>query len=171
MKKLLNSLYITSENKYLSLDGENVVIKEDGTELGRVPMHNLEMIVSFSRTGASPVLMEKCASIDILIVFLTPNGSFLICVEGKTKGNVLLRKRQYEVSSDVDESLKIARNIIIGKVYNVRWVIERTTRDHPLQVDTEKIKIVSERIKDKISDIRASDSRDQLRGLEGELAS
>lgn len=71
----------------------------------------------------------------------------------------------------MDESLKIARNIIIGKVYNVRWVIERTTRDHPLQVDTEKIKIVSERIKDKISDIRASDSRDQLRGLEGELAS
>lgn len=71
----------------------------------------------------------------------------------------------------MDDSLKIARNIIIGKVYNVRWVIERTTRDHPLQVDTEKIKIVSERIKDKISDIRASDSRDQLRGLEGELAS
>ena len=153
MKKLLNSLYITSENKYLSLDGENVVIKEEGTELGRVPLHNLEMIVSFSRTGASPVLMGKCASINIPIVFLTPNGSFLTCVEGKTKGNVLLRKRQYEVSSDVDESLKIARNIIIGEVYNARWVIERTTRDHPLQVDTEKMKIVSERIKDKISDI------------------
>lgn len=69
MKKLLNSLYITSENKYLSLDGENVVIKEDGTELGRVPMHNLEMIVSFSRTGASPVLMENVHQLIFLSYF------------------------------------------------------------------------------------------------------
>lgn len=171
MKKILNTLYITSENKYLSLDDENVVIKEEGTELGRMPLHNLEMIVSFSRAGASPALMGKCASNDISIVFLTPNGSFLARVEGKTKGNVFLRKRQYEVSSDMDESLKIARNVIIGKVYNARWVIERTTRDHPLQADTEKLKTVSGRIKDKISDIRASASRDHLRGLEGELAS
>ena len=61
MKKLLNTLYITSENKYLSLDGENVVIKEEGAELGRMPLHNLEMIVTFSRAGASPALMGKCA--------------------------------------------------------------------------------------------------------------
>lgn len=170
MKKLLNTLYITSENKYLSLDGENVVIKEEGTELGRMPLHNLEMIVSFSRAGASPALMGKCASNGISIVFLTPGGSFLARVEGKTRGNVLLRKRQYEIAAEESESLKIARNMIIGKVYNARWVIERTTRDHPLQADVEKLKTVSERMKDKISDIQNSDSRDHLRGLEGELA-
>ena len=100
MKKLLNTLYITSENKYLSLDGENVVIKEEGTELGRMPLHNLEMIVSFSREGVSPALMGKCASNGISIVFLTPGGSFLARVEGKTRGNVLLRKRQYEIAAE-----------------------------------------------------------------------
>ena len=37
MKKLLNTLYVTSENSYLSLDGENVVVLEDKEEKGRVP--------------------------------------------------------------------------------------------------------------------------------------
>ena len=46
MKKLLNTLYVTSENSYLALDGENIVIYDDKKELGRVPLHNLEEIVS-----------------------------------------------------------------------------------------------------------------------------
>ena len=33
MKKLLNTLYIMSENSYLSLDGENVVIIDDKEEV------------------------------------------------------------------------------------------------------------------------------------------
>lgn len=170
MKKLLNTLYITTENKYLSLDGENVVVKEDGKEVGRMPLHNLEMVVSFSRLGASPVLMGKCAEQNIPIVFLKPNGSYLARVEGKTRGNVLLRKRQYQVSADEKESLSISKNTIIGKVYNARWVLERTTRDHAMQADVEKLKNISRQLYDGIQRIQDSDSRDTLRGYEGELA-
>ena len=117
--------------------------------------------------------LEKTGNVEnnISIVFLTPSGSFLARVEGKTKGNVLLRKKQYEVAADEQESLKIARNTIVGKVYNGRWVIERTIRDHSLQTDADKLKIVSERLRDKIPDIRISNNKDQLRGIEGELAS
>ena len=95
MKKLLNTLYITSENKYLSLDGENVVIKEEGAELGRMPLHNLEMIVTFSRAGASPALMGKCADNNISIVFLTPSGSFLARVEGNRESFRSTEKGRY----------------------------------------------------------------------------
>ena len=41
MKRLLNTLYVTSGNKYLSLDGENIVVLEEQKEIGRVPLHNL----------------------------------------------------------------------------------------------------------------------------------
>ena len=34
MKRLLNTLYVTSGNKYLSLDGENVVVLEEQTFTG-----------------------------------------------------------------------------------------------------------------------------------------
>lgn len=51
MKKLLNTLYITSENSYLALDGENVVVFEEKQELGRLPLHNLDGIVCFGYRG------------------------------------------------------------------------------------------------------------------------
>lgn len=60
MRKMLNTLYVTSEKSYMSLDGENVVIYEDENETGRVPLHNLEGIVSFGYRGTSPALMGKC---------------------------------------------------------------------------------------------------------------
>lgn len=65
MKRLLNTLYITYGNRYLSLDGENVVVMEDKKEIGRIPLHNLQAIVTFGYTGASPALMGACAQRNI----------------------------------------------------------------------------------------------------------
>ena len=48
MKKLLNTLYITSPDTYLALIGENVVVKKDEEIALRVPLHNLEAIVAFN---------------------------------------------------------------------------------------------------------------------------
>lgn len=95
MKKLLNTLYVTSENSYLGLDGENIVVFEDNKEKGRLPLHNLEGIVSFGYRGVSPALMGACAERNISLCFMTPQGKFLARVNGKTRGNVLLREQQY----------------------------------------------------------------------------
>ena len=140
MRKLLNTLYVTSPDSYLSLDGENVVIYDNDTELGRIPLHNLEGIVSFGYRGMSPALMGGCAERDISLCVLSPQGRFLARVTGRVRGNVLLRRKQYQVSMNQDASLMIARNCILGKVYNARWVLERAVRDHGLQIDTEKVK-------------------------------
>lgn len=74
MKKLLNTLYITTENAYLTLDGENVVATADGAQIGRLPLHIVDSIVSFGYVGASPALMGKCADMNIALVFLKPSG-------------------------------------------------------------------------------------------------
>lgn len=171
MKKLLNTLYITSQDSYLSLDGENVVIFEQSQEIGRVPLHNLEAIVSFGYRGASPALMGGCASRNISLCFLTPQGKFLARVTGSVRGNVVLRKRQYEVSEDSAASLGIARNCILGKVYNSRWILERATRDHSLQVDVEKLKRASGFLQNSLENIEMCMDMAQLRGFEGEAAS
>lgn len=100
MKKLLNTLYVTSENSYLALDGENIVIYDDKKELGRVPLHNLEEIVSFGYRGTSPALMGACAERNISLCYMTPQGKFLARVTGKVRGNVILREQQYASSKD-----------------------------------------------------------------------
>lgn len=170
MKKLLNTLYVTSPDSYLSLDGENVVILEREEELGRIPLHNLEGIASFGYRGVSPALMGGCAKRDISLCFLTPQGKFLARVTGGVRGNVVLRKTQYQVSEDLEISLQIAKNCILAKVYNGRWVLERATRDHGLQVDVEVLKRASKAMLQSLDEIASCNDMAQLRGYEGQAA-
>lgn len=171
MKKLLNTLYVTSENSYLGLDGENVVVYDDKNEIGRLPLHNLEAIISFGYRGTSPALMGACADRNISLCYLTPQGKFLARVSGKVKGNVVLRKQQFQSSSEDIKCLEIAKNCILGKVYNSRWVLERAIRDHSMQIDVDKVKKASIKLKEFLDYIQNSQSMNQLRGYEGEAAS
>lgn len=171
MRKLLNTLYLTSPDGYLSLDGENVVIWDKEEEKGRIPLHNLEAIVSFGYKGVSPALMGGCADRNISLCFMTPQGKFLARVTGNVRGNVTLRKRQYEVSEDKEISMGIARNCILGKVFNTRWILERATRDHSLQVNVEKLKQASGILQQSLKNIQSCQDAAQLRGYEGEAAS
>jgi CRISPR-associated protein Cas1 len=170
MRKLLNTLYVTSPNTYLSLDGENIVILKDQIELSRFPLHNLEGIIAFGYTGASPALMGACAKHNIALTFMKQSGRFLARVVGEVRGNVTLRKTQYRISDSQEESNKIARNFIMGKIYNARWVIERATRDYAARLDVDKLKGVSKSLANSLKLVDQSYDLEQLRGYEGEAA-
>lgn len=171
MKKLLNTLYVTTPDRYLSLDGQNVVVQAERKEIARFPLHNLQTIITFGYTGASPALMGACAKNNIDLTFMSNSGKFLATVVGETKGNVVLRKEQYRISDSEKESLKIARNMIIGKVYNSRWVLERAKRDYPLRVNTDEIKAASDFMQCELKKLPDAESLDSVRGIEGSAAS
>lgn len=170
MKHLLNTLFVTTKDAYLTLDGENVVVNREKEEVARFPLHTLQSIISFSYAGASPALMGKCAEKNINMVFCSPHGRFLARTAGITNGNVLLRREQYRVADDELRSCEIARNMIFGKVFNARWNLERTKRDHRLRIDEEKFTHVSEELKAFLPQIESAERLDILRGLEGSAA-
>lgn len=170
MRKLLNTLYITSPNTYLSLDGENIVIIKEEKEISRIPLHNLESIITIGYTGASPALMGACAKRNIALCFLKQNGRFLARVVGEVRGNVTLRKTQYRISDSIENSNKIAKNFILGKIFNTRWVIERATRDYALRLDVNKLKGASRSLANSLKLVEKSENLEQLRGFEGEAA-
>ncbi|GGA34782.1 type I-C CRISPR-associated endonuclease Cas1c [Paenibacillus physcomitrellae] len=170
MKKLLNTLFINQPDVYLSLDGDNIVLLKEQEKLGRLPLHNLESIVSFGYTGASPALMGYCAERNISIVFMTINGRFLARVIGASRGNVVLRKKQYAISEDEALSARVARNFILGKVYNHKWMLERMTRDYPLRIDVAQFKETSLHLSGLMLGIRECEELERLRGLEGQAA-
>ena len=118
MKKLLNTLYVMSETGYLSLDGGNVVLLENDKEMGRIPLHNLEEIVSFGYRGTSPALMGACAERNVSLCYLTPQGKFLARVTGKVKGNGVMSRQQYDSCMDKEKAMDISRNYILAKGYN-----------------------------------------------------
>ncbi|MDR1628745.1 MAG: type I-C CRISPR-associated endonuclease Cas1c [Oscillospiraceae bacterium] len=171
MKKLLNTLYVTIDNAYLSLDGENVVISQEGQELGRIPLHTLEGITTFGYLGASPALMGKCADMNKSLVFLTPSGRFLAKVTGKAYGNILLRREQYRLCDDDAHALAIAKNMISVKLLNCAAVINRTLRDHGLRINAEEFQSVYQTLRAAAVQAMDAQNSDSLRGLEGECAS
>lgn len=170
MRKLLNTLYVMTESCYLTLDGENIVIQDGEKTLGRFPLHTLENIICFTYKGASPALMGACAERKIGMSFYSPRGVFLARVVGKEYGNVLLRKEQYRISDDENKSIVYAKNMIVGKVFNARWSIERTLRDHAYRVDAERLKCVSNILYDTLPKIDGTGRLDELRGIEGKAA-
>lgn len=167
MKHLLNTLFVTSEDIYLSLDGENVVASRGKSEVARYPLHTLSGIICFTYPGASPTLMGACAQRGISLSFCTPRGKFLARVSGESSGNILLRRMQYRVADDPLQSCRISRSMIFGKLHNARWSIERTRRDHKLRLEEERFTSASKTLKNLLLAVLQENSSDSLRGLEG----
>ena len=135
MKRLLNTLFVTTQGAYLARKGETVLVRADDETKLRFPVHNLGGIVCFGRVSCSPPLMHLCAEQDVTISFLSINGRFYGRITGPVSGNVLLRREQFRWADDLEESAEIARSMVIAKIGNSRSVLQRARRDHPEKVD------------------------------------
>lgn len=167
MRKLLNTLYVTTPDAYLSKDGLNVVVSVKQEEVYRIPIHNIEQIVTFGYIGASPGLMRLCADSGVSLTFLSPSGRFVSHSQGPTHGNVLLRKAQYRLSDEPDKALHLARLFIAGKVQNYRNILRRAIRDNGENTEIASAAEILQRCKQRILH---ADHTDSVRGIEGEAA-
>jgi CRISP-associated protein Cas1 len=171
MKKLLNTLYVTTEGAALRKDGENLVAEIEGEERGRVPFHMLASVVAFGAVLLSPPLMQACASRGIVIVLLDRNGRFQARVEGPTTGNVLLRRQQYRAS---DQPEAIVKGLVAGKIANQRAVLQRALRDYGEETPAaarSDIEAAITRLAGILRSVAPSEAGvDVLRGAEGEAA-
>ncbi|MDR1422991.1 MAG: type I-C CRISPR-associated endonuclease Cas1c [Azoarcus sp.] len=173
MRRLLNTLYVTTEGAWLKKDGANVVMEVEGKERARLPVHMLESLVCLGRILVSPPLLEYCAGQGISVCFLTPYGKFQARVEGPVSGNVLLRREQYRRTDDPVRCAAIVRNVLLGKVHNQRAVVSRAIRDHGESMGEDARAALAharERLRRIIDRLLKEENLDVLRGLEGEAA-
>ncbi len=168
MRKLLNTIYITNEQMYLTLDGENLVCKIEKEEKLRIPFENVENIVCFNYVGCSPALMGKCVEKLIPINFISPQGRFLAKVCGETKGNVFLRVAQ--IDRFRENSLSLAQNTMAAKFSNTRQLIRRTLHDNGTLREDPEIKEVLEALSGGIDHVFKAQSMDEVIGIEGNCA-
>lgn len=168
MRKLLNTIYITNEQAYLTLDGENLVCKVDGTEKLRIPFENIENIVCFNYIGCSPALMGKCVGKTIPINFLSPQGKFLAKVCGETKGNVFLRVEQ--IDRFRESGLMLAQNTMAAKFSNTRQLIRRTLHDNASLREDEEIGNTLDILSEGIDKVFDAQSIEEVIGIEGSCA-
>ena len=167
MRKLLNTLYITKPDVYLATQGANIVVREQQKTLARYPLHNLQDIVLFTYLGISPQLMERCMEYGIGIAYVSPRGRLIARLQGKSRGNILLRRTQYRIADNPAQSLGIVRNMIAAKVYNEKWVIERYIRQYEHRIDSKRLQECSVQLTDLLEKVRGAATVDALRGFEG----
>lgn len=167
MRKLLNTLYVTTPEAYLTKDGLNVVVSVDKEERFRIPILNVESIVTFGYMGASPGLMKLCMDNNVSLSFMTPQGRFIGRVQGATRGNVLLRKKQYSLSEDENVALHLAKLFITGKVFNTRSILQRYIRDNGAD---EEVESVIKQLDWRKKRIMLAENMEILRGEEGNAA-
>jgi len=170
MRKLLNTLYISTQGSYLHREGETVIVELEKQKILQLPIHTLGSIVCFGNVLCSPFLLGFCAERDVSVSFLSANGRFLANVLGPVRGNVLLRRQQYRMADDEQTTRGIAANVVCGKLANCRVVLNRTVRDHSAKVDSIALKEASENIGKIIERIPRADSTDEVRGFEGQAA-
>lgn len=171
MKKLLNTVYVTTEGAALKKDGENLVAEVEGAEKARVPLHMLASVVAFGSILISPALIGICAERGITIALLDRAGRFQARIEGPVSGNVLLRRAQYRMADNAED---IVRSLVIGKIANQRAVIRRALRDYGDEMSSlasDALGAATERMALILRRVQLSDSTiDQMRGSEGEAA-
>lgn len=165
MRKLLNTLYVTNENAYLSLQGESVVCKSDENEPLKIPLVNIQSICCFNYNGCSPALMGKCVENGVSLCFFTPQGRFLARVSGKAQGNVYTRTQQLSVFDA--NRLSLIQNTVAAKLANTSFLISRSLRDNPEIDRKEDLQNFISEIKSAVKDVYEENNIDVIRGIEG----
>lgn len=165
MKKLQNSLYITRQGAYVHKERETIVIEHERSKLMQIPIHSVAGLFCFGNVLVSPALMGFCGEKGVNLAFFTEYGRFYGRLQGKTSGNVLLRRAQYHATNNV--SLGVARSVVGAKLVSSKHVLLRHQRNHG---GTELIANAITRLSASVRIAKFADSLDSLRGIEGDAA-
>jgi len=170
MKKLLNTLYVTTQGAYLAKEGETVTVKIGQEVRLRVPVHTIGGIVCFGNVSCSPFLIGFCGENGVGISFLSEYGRFLARVHGPVSGNVLLRRAQYRLADDQEYSGQMAKSFVTGKIANCRTILQRALRDHSEKMNDGALSQGISTLSSSLKSLELNQSLDSIRGLEGDAA-
>jgi len=170
VKKLLNTLFVTTDGAYIKKEGESVVVMAEKQVKLRLPIHNLNGIVCFGRVICSPALLGFCGQRGVAVSFLSANGRFLARVQGVTSGNVLLRREQYRRAESHEQSAVIAKAFVFGKIFNCRTSLQRVLRDHPQIDGAAAVQAAINHLSALLEEVKGQNDLNIIRGSEGHAA-
>lgn len=165
MRKLQNTLYITTQGSYLHKERETLVVEQDRKKVAQLPVHSIGHIFCFGNVLVSPFLMGFCGENNVNLAFFTENGRFLGRLQGRQSGNVLLRRAQYRVSER--NPVPIARHIIAAKIQASKRVLQRRLRNHGANEAVEAAVLA---LNSGLRHLRSAQDLALIRGIEGDAA-
>ncbi|QJD29546.1 type I-C CRISPR-associated endonuclease Cas1c [Methylococcus geothermalis] len=170
MTLLQNTLYVTTPDAYLRLEGETVCVMVEQQRRLQVPLHHLGALVLFDHVMLSPALLGRCAEDGRSVVWLNRSGRFQARLEGPVNGNILLRQAQFRTAEDGRAALVLARATVAGKLRNSRQVLMRGAREAKSGADRDTLVKAARLLAIQIRKLPQAETLDALRGFEGDGA-
>lgn len=170
MKRHLNTLFLTTEDAWLTKQGDSVVVRIENETRMQLPLQSIGGVVCFGRVIVTQPAIALCAAAGVPIAMLSRTGRFLARITGPTSGNVLLRRQQYRQADCGAHTGAIARNVVAGKIANARAVLMRFARDYPESAGIAEVGSAVRKLSAILEDVGNAQDTNAIRGLEGDGA-
>lgn len=160
-------LYVQEPGSHVGKRSEHLVVRKDGQELSRVPMHAVRQVVVFGNVQVSTQALETLAANDIPVAYLTGFGRFIGTFAPAMPKNVGLREAQFRAFADPAECLKLSRAVVRAKLSNQRALLMRSLRG---EGDPGREEPAARGLADLLARLDGAASSATLLGLEGQGA-
>lgn len=170
MLELQNVLYVVTSGAVARLDHDAVRVEVDGEMAARFPLASLAGIVAVGRVSVTASLLGRCAEDGRSVVWLDQRGRFMARVEGRIRGNVLLRRSQHLALDDTQRTWRLARQFVAGKIQNSRQVLLRGAREALAAEDSAALTERADRLAAGLERLEVAADLETVRGLEGDAA-
>jgi CRISPR-associated protein Cas1 len=159
----MSTLYVTQQDTVLRKTDERLKVTQQSTTLLDVPMLKVSEVVIFGRVTVTAATLQALLEHHIAVCYLSEHGRYVGRFEPGLSKNSLLRSAQYRSAFDTTATLAVARQMVRGKLANMRVLLQRSNRG----VDDLAVARAVEQLKIHLSALDTCRSLDQLRGLEG----
>lgn len=160
----MRSLYVSQSGCNLSLNQEQVLIKQGPDLLDQVQLPMLEQVLIFGQSQVTSQLIRACLNRNIPIVYLSRMGRCYGRLVPIERGYRSLARQQQALSED--DRLRVARAIVGAKVKNSRVLLQRQYR----RLKSSTLKDAIANLTTSIGHIKQAEAIERLMGFEGAAA-
>lgn len=166
MTKVGKTIYLFNDEGCIHAKEEALVVKTKEKE-HKFPYGSVASIVIFGDTSLTTPVIYQCISHNIVIHCISTYGNYRGCFQGMPTGNVVLRKKQFDMIG-TDREVHYAKNEIAGKIQNSIWFLSYQAHHN---LNKEQIDLSIARLRSYKKDLKMYDDLDDIRLLEARSAS
>jgi len=156
-------IYVRTQGAKITKEGKHLLVKKGGATYHTLFTYKLKQLLLFGNIEITHNAIIQLMRNNIDTVFLTRNGRYLGRISPLESKNVFLHKRQYHLLDDPVFGLRLARNIVSGKLLNMAALLMRIKRSRNKSIAGNKAK----EIQKLIPKLAQAVSIDSVRGYEG----
>lgn len=155
-------LVVQEPRAFVGKHGDEVRVTLEKKDAVKLPLHQLRAIYLYGAVQISSQLVQTCLEECIDVAYFASSGRFLGLLRGLPASGVDARLGQYRLFCDPQVKLKLAKEIVRGKIHNQRVLLMRNGNASDTLLG--RLKDLRERTADASSEL-------ELLGMEGEAAS